>query len=57
MEAMIRGGATYAGFTYVLDRFFKSPTSTMTNSRRQSSSSEFMCTDLPLDDDYDDGAF
>ena len=48
-EAMLRGGATYAGFTYVLDRFFKSPSSTAGgNSRR---SSELAYTDVPVDDD------
>ena len=54
-EAMLRGGATYAGFTYVLDRFFKSPSSSTAggNSRR---SSELAYTDVPVDDD-DDVAF
>lgn len=48
-EAMLRGGATYAGFTYVLDRFFKSPSSTSGgNSRR---SSELAYTDVPVDED------
>ena len=48
-EAMLRGGATYAGFTYALDRFFKSPSSTSGgNSRR---SSELAYTDVPVDED------
>ena len=48
-EAMLRGAATYAGFTYVLDRFFKSPSSTSGgNSRR---SSELAYTDVPVDED------
>ncbi|KAL3811840.1 hypothetical protein ACHAXA_004267 [Cyclostephanos tholiformis] len=43
-EAMIRGGATYAGFTYVLERFFKSPSNAP-------HSSNLVYTDLPIDND------
>ena len=31
IEAMLRGGATYAGFTLILDRFFKTTTPSSTN--------------------------
>ncbi|KAL3784077.1 hypothetical protein ACHAW5_008017 [Stephanodiscus triporus] len=55
-EAMTRGGAMYAGFTYVLNRFFKSPSPSSLSTASQRLS-EFMCMDLPLDDDYDDRAF
>jgi hypothetical protein len=31
IEAMLRGGATYAGFTLILDRVFKTTTPSLTN--------------------------
>jgi len=39
---MIQGGATYAGFTYVLERFFSSP------STKQQNHKELAYTDVPL---------
>ena len=45
-QAMIQGGATYAGFTYVLEKFFSSP------STRQQKSQELVFDDVPLNDDW-----
>jgi len=45
-QAMIQGGATYAGFTYVLERFFSSP------STKQKAHKELAYTDVPLNDDW-----
>lgn len=43
-QAMLQSGATYAGFTYAMDKFFGS-----TSSRRgQQSSDEFTYTDVPI---------
>lgn len=44
-QGMIQGGATYAGFTYFLDKFFASP-----SSRQHQQSAELMYTDVPLDE-------
>ncbi|KAL9178575.1 hypothetical protein ACHAXT_001913 [Thalassiosira profunda] len=43
-QAMLQGGATYAGFTYFLEKFFASPSS------RQGQQSELLYTDVPLDE-------
>mmetsp|Transcript_41121 Transcript_41121/g.86389 ORF Transcript_41121/g.86389 Transcript_41121/m.86389 type:complete len:288 (-) Transcript_41121:201-1064(-) len=43
-QAMIQGGATYACFTYMLDKFFASP------SRPEQTSKELLYTDVPIDD-------
>eukprot|EP00585_Thalassiosira_rotula_P023893 CAMPEP_0196252836 /NCGR_PEP_ID=MMETSP0913-20130531/50502_1 /TAXON_ID=49265 /ORGANISM="Thalassiosira rotula, Strain GSO102" /LENGTH=57 /DNA_ID=CAMNT_0041539579 /DNA_START=1 /DNA_END=174 /DNA_ORIENTATION=+ len=45
-QAMISGGASYAGFTYVLDKFF----ATGPAAQREERSAELMYTDVPLDD-------
>eukprot|EP00571_Detonula_confervacea_P001440 CAMPEP_0172323460 /NCGR_PEP_ID=MMETSP1058-20130122/48785_1 /TAXON_ID=83371 /ORGANISM="Detonula confervacea, Strain CCMP 353" /LENGTH=258 /DNA_ID=CAMNT_0013039457 /DNA_START=49 /DNA_END=825 /DNA_ORIENTATION=+ len=44
-QAMLQSGATYAGFTYCMDKFFASP-----SSRQAQQSSEFMYTDVPIED-------
>ena len=41
-QAMLQGGATYAMFTYVLDKFFAP-------SRPQQQSQELMYTDVPIE--------
>jgi hypothetical protein len=43
-QAMIQGAATYAGFTYFLDKFFASP------STQQTKSAELMYKDVPIHD-------
>ena len=43
---MLQGAATYAGFTYFLDKFFASPSS----QQRQQDATELMYNDIPLDD-------
>lgn len=45
-QAMLQGAATYAGFTYFLDKFFASPSS----QQRQQQGAELMYTDIPLED-------
>jgi hypothetical protein len=45
-QAMLQGAATYAGFTYFLDKFFASPSS----QQRQQQGAELMYTDVPLED-------
>lgn len=45
-QAMIQGGATYAGFTYFLDKFFGSSSS----QQGRNQSSELLYTDVPIDD-------
>jgi hypothetical protein len=42
---MIQGAATYAAFTYFIDKFFASP-----SSQRQQQAAELMYNDIPLDD-------
>jgi hypothetical protein len=44
-QAMFQGAATYAGFTYFLDKFFASP-----STQNQQQQSELMYMDVPLDD-------
>jgi len=44
-QAMISGGASYAGFTYVLDKFF----ATGPAAQQEQRSAELMYTDVPLD--------
>jgi hypothetical protein len=41
---MLQGAATYAGFTYILDKFFASPTQ-----QRRQETAELMYNDVPLD--------
>jgi|EP00970_Alexandrium_tamarense_P008383 hypothetical protein len=43
-QAMIQGAATYAAFTYFLDKFFASP------STQQTKSAELMYKDVPIHD-------
>ena len=43
-QEMVRGGATYAGFTLVLDKFLAGPTSSSRMDR------ELVYTDIPIDD-------
>lgn len=45
-QAMIQGGATYAGFTYVMEKFFSSP------STKQRTHKELAYTDVPLNEDW-----
>lgn len=49
MQAMIQGGATYAAFTYFLDKFFGS-SPRQSSSQQQQQSSELMFTDFEIDD-------
>ncbi len=49
MQAMIQGGATYAAFTYFLDKFFGSSPRQSSSQQRQQSS-ELMFTDFEIDD-------
>lgn len=44
-QAMVKGGASYAGFTYFIDKFMGSPSSTSSGQ-----SSELLYDDVPLDD-------
>lgn len=46
MQAMVQGGATYAAFTYCLDKFF----GTSPRQASQQHSSELMYTDIDIDD-------
>ncbi len=50
MQAMIQGGATYAAFTYFLDKFFASPGHGGARHQSQRRSSELMFTDIEIDD-------
>ncbi|KAL3778634.1 LOW QUALITY PROTEIN: hypothetical protein HJC23_001583 [Cyclotella cryptica] len=45
-QAMLQGAATYAGFTYFLDKFFASPST----QQQQQRATELMYTDIPLED-------
>lgn len=46
-QAMIQGGATYAGFTYFIEKFFTSPSS---RQGQQQSTEMLYATDVPVDD-------
>lgn len=41
---MLQGAATYAGFTYFLDKFFASP-----SSQHRQETEQLMYNDIPLD--------
>ena len=45
-QAMLQGAATYAGFTYFLDKFFATPSS----QQRHQDTTELLYNDIPLDD-------
>lgn len=47
-QAMIQGGATYAGFTYVMEKMFADPN----KSRQNQKAAELVYTDVPLNDDW-----
>ena len=44
-QAMLQGAATYAGFTYFLDKFFASP-----SSQHRQETEQLMYNDIPLDE-------